>query len=362
MTPLPIPDLSRPIRSRAITAENPQGDPGAGGTASSHLGPSRKGRPCVTIQPGETATIAQIEGPGEIRHIWFTCPDLTDAVGYVLRDLVLRMYWDDDENPAVETPLGDFFCNGFGARCLVNSLPIVVAPTGGMNCYFSMPFCRNARITVTNEHPGPIEGFFYQIDYVLTEVDPGTPHFFAQWRRQRLTAPGIDYIVLDGVEGRGAYVGTYLAIAALERHWWGEGEMKFYIDSDTDHPTICGTGTEDYVGGAWAFQDRMDPGGDVEVLTYSTPFLGYPHHSTRDRGRMDPYAKDIAPEHGMYRWHLPDPIHFEASLKVTLQQIGQVGTGYFERSDDVASVAYWYQAGRHRPFPDLPDREARRPR
>ena len=362
MTALSVPDLTRPTASRSITAENPDGRPGAGGSAASHLGPGRKGRPCITLPAGSTTRIAAIDGPGEIRHVWFTCPDFTDEVGYVLRDLVLRIYWDGSDTPAVETPLGDFFCNGFGARALVTSVPIVVAPTGGMNSFFVMPFHSGAVMTITNEHPADIEGFFYQVDYAITDVPADGARFCAQWRRERITTPGVDYTILDGVEGRGAYIGTYLGITALERHWYGEGEVKFFIDSDTDLPTICGTGTEDYVGGAWAFQSRMDPAGDADVLTYNAPYFGYPHRSLRDPATMDNYVKDMAPEHGMYRWHLPDPVHFEESLRVTVQQIGQVGHGYFERADDVSSVAYWYQTGPVAPFPPFPDREARRPR
>jgi hypothetical protein len=348
-------------RSRAINAENPHGEKGGGGTATSLLGPGRKGRPCLTLAPGETATLADIDGLGIIRHLWFTVTDQTERHHFVLRNLVLRMSWDHEATPSVEVPLGDFFCNGFGQRAIVASVPIAVAPTGGMNSYFPMPFADGARIEVTNEHPDEIEGFFYQVDYeLLDELPPDSTRFHAQFRRTNPTVIGVDHIVLDGVRGRGQYVGTYIGVAALERFWWGEGEMKFFIDGDADFPTICGTGLEDYVGGAWAFQDRM--GGDSEPITYSNPYFGYPYHGSADDSHFSPYARAMPRMHGMYRWHLPDPIRFETDLRVTLQQIGHDGFELFERSDDVSTVAYWYQIEPHSSFPAFLDRRARRPR
>ena len=348
-------------RSRAINAENPHGEKGAGGMATSPLGQGRKGRPCLTLAPGETATLADIEGSGVIRHLWFTVTDQTERHHFVLRNIVLRMSWDNEATPSVEVPLGDFFCNGFGQRAIVASVPIAVAPTGGMNSYFPMPFAAGARIEVTNEHPAAIEGFFYQVDYELVdELPTDTGRFHAQFRRTNPTTKGVDHIVLDGVCGRGQYVGTYIGVAALERYWWGEGEMKFFIDGDVDFPTICGTGLEDYVGGAWAFQDRL--GGDPRAMTYSNPYFGYPHQASIDESRFSAYARAMPPMHGMYRWHLPDPIRFEKDLRVTLQQIGHDGFELFERSDDVSTVAYWYQIEPHSSFPTLPDRHARRPR
>jgi len=351
------------MASRSLTAENPDGAKGAGGRSASALGPGRKGRPCRTLPAGETTELAVVAGAGAVTHIWITCADHTDAVGFVLRDLVLRAYWDGAEQPAVEAPLGDFFCQGNGARALVTSQPVTVAPTAGMNCYFQMPFADGARITVTNEHPVDVSGFFYQIDYVtVPELPAGTPRFHAQWRRQRATVPGHDYTVLDGVSGSGAYVGTFLSVTQLERYWWGEGEMKFYLDGDTEHPTICGTGTEDYAGGAWAFQDRLSTETEPRVLPFSAPYFGYPQYETRDVSRGAPYATAMAPHHGLYRWHLPDPVWFSRDLRVTLQQIGQVGTGLFERSDDVSSVAYWYQSGGSVTAPAFPARADRTPR
>ena len=173
--------------------------------------------------------------------------------------------------------------------------------------------------------------------------------------------PGSRYVVLDGVQGRGQYIGTYLALTTLERYWWGEGEMKFYLDGDLEYPTICGTGTEDYFGGAWSFASQED--GKTVENTYCTPFLGYPYYSHHDDSVHNDYHNDDCPPmRGFYRWHIMDPIHFEEDLKVTLQQIGVCHRGLFERQDDVATVAYWYQAEPHGAFPPLPDREYRWPR
>jgi hypothetical protein len=348
-------------RSRAVSAENPRGEPGRGGKAASALGQARKGRPYLTLPAGAVATLADIDGPGIIRHLWCTVTDQTERHHFVLRDLVLRLWWDDEATPSVEVPLGDFFCNGFGQRALVNSAPIVVAPTGGMNSYFPMPFAKRARIELKSEHPADIDAFFYQIDYELLDALPAeVGRFHAQFRRTNPTIKGVDHVLIDGVRGHGQYVGTYVAVTALERYWWGEGEMKFYIDGDDEFPTICGTGLEDYAGGAWAFQNRL--GIDADPITFSSPYFGYPFHATVDDTRYAPYSTAMPPMHSLYRWHLVDPIRFSSDLRVTLQQIGHDGLALFERSDDVSTVAYWYQLEPHAPFPALPDWQARRPR
>ena len=340
-------------QSRSITAENPNGVVGAGGRAASDLGDARKGRPCLRdVEPGAVEPLAEIDGPGVIRHIWITVPDRTDAGDHVLRDVVLRCFWDDETEPSVEVPLGDFFCCGFGRRARVNSIPIVVAPSGGMNSYWPMPFQSAARIEIENQHDGPIPAFFFQIDYGLGTVANDVAYFHASWRRENPSVPATDITIADDIAGRGHFVGAYLAWSALADHWWGEGEMKAYIDGDEEYPTICGTGTEDYVGGAWCF---IPPGAD-EPARYSTPFLGYP---TFDPGAG---SQGRPPRHGLYRWHLPDPIRFTEDLRVTIQQIGHDGRGLFERSDDVSATAYWYQQEPHTPLPGLDDPVSRRPR
>ncbi|WEV65715.1 glycoside hydrolase family 172 protein [Bifidobacterium sp. ESL0764] len=354
-----------PFVSRSITAENPDGAKGKGGRASSELGPSRKGAPCLkNIASGASVNLADISGPGCITHLWFTVNSKTDSAHhFVLRDLLLRFYWDDEATPSVECPLGDFFCNGFGATCAFSSFPVVVAPNRGLNCYWRMPFARHARIELVNQHENPIPDFFYQVDYVLYD-DPlpaDTVYFHAQWRRQAITEKQSDYVILDNVNGSGHYVGTYLALASLERGWWGEGEMKFYIDDDGEYPTICGTGTEDYFGGAWSFMDQDRK--ETFERNYTAPFIGYPYYSRHDPLEPSLYHNDdMNPERGMYRWHIPDPIVFRKNLRVTLQQIGSREGGNFERQDDISSVAYWYQCEPHTVFPPMVSADERRPR
>ena len=173
-------------KSRAINAENPTGEKGKGGMAASHLGPSRKGSPCLKdIPSGSTVTLADIDGPGIINHIWITVTNkTTEADCFVLSDLVIRMYWDDEKVPSVESPLGDLFCCGFGRECIVNSIPIAVIPNRGLNSYFQMPFKKRARITLENQHPNPIPAFFYQIDYCLLDDMPeNIAYFHALWKR-----------------------------------------------------------------------------------------------------------------------------------------------------------------------------------
>ena len=354
--------------TRAITAENRKGEKGVGGQASSNLGPGRKGSPCLyDVAAGSTEVIAEIDGPGIINHIWITVPTKTDHNNvFVLRDVIIRMYWDDEEHPSVEVPLGDFFCLGFGAVYPVNSQLVSVNPRGGMNCYFQMPFKKNARIEIVNEHRNALPLFFYQIDYTLYKAFPEDlelAYFHAQWRRTPITTKGEDHVLLDGVQGKGKYIGTFFAIQTLNRYWWGEGEVKFFLDGDDDFPTLCGTGTEDYFGGAWCYTKEM-PDGRYEEQQYSTPYLGYPYFSDRD-DTIDPYmAHDdtVVPMRALYRWHVLDPIRFEKDLKVTVQSIGLYGQEYFEREDDIATVSYWYQTHPHAEFKPLPPARERWPR
>ncbi|GBC96314.1 hypothetical protein HRbin16_02116 [bacterium HR16] len=322
--------------TRSISAENPTGERGGGAkaepdehNAASMLGKGWKVRPCITLEPGTTTTLADIQGPGIIQHIWIT----VDVKAY--RDTILRMYWDDESTPSVEVPLGDFFCNGHGLRYNVVSLPIAVNPSGGFNCYLPMPFRKRARITIENQRWEPIHGFFYQITYALTDIPDNAATLHAQWRRSLTTREYPEHVILDGVKGQGHYVGTFLAWTQLSNGWWGEGEIKFYMDGDTEYPTICGTGTEDYFCGAWGFGE-----------TFNAPFTGYP------LWRQEPGE---VPRHGLYRWHIFDPIRFKQSLKVTIQALGWWPNGKFQPlTDDIASVAYWYQAEPHVPFPTLP--------
>jgi len=332
-------------QTRSISAENPDGAKAGGakaepeaGSAADWLGRGWKVRPCITLRPDSVTTLADVTGPGLIQHIWIT----VNEKAYT--DCVLRFYWDGEETPSIEAPLGDFFACGHGARTQISSLPVAVNPSGGFNCYWPMPFRKSARITVASEHHEEIGGFFYQITYALADVPEDAGYLHAQYRRNVTTRTRPEHVILEGVKGRGHYVGTYLAWTQMSNGWWGEGEVKFYIDGDTDSPTICGTGTEDYFGGAWCFQGQ----------TYSTAFLGYPFQDAAE-GRV--------PRHGLYRWHVMDPIRFQKDLRVTVQALGWWPGRKFEPlTDDIASTALWYQAEPHAPFPPLPDRQQRFPR
>ncbi len=339
-----LPLLSDAV-SRSISAENPTGEVGGGAkeipgpdNPAARLGRGWKVRPCVTLPASTTVTLARIQGPGTVRHIWMT----SDVKAY--RDCVLRFYWDNEEQPSVEVPFGDFFANGHGLRYGINSVPVAVNPVGGFNCYWPMPFRQSCVMTVENQRREDLAGFFYQVDYELSTVPDSAAYFHAQWRRSVPHRYKPEHVIVDSISGTGHYVGTFLAWSQLSDGWWGEGEVKFFMDGDQDHPTICGTGTEDYVGGAWGF------GGQ----TYSSAFMGYPllHE---EPGQV--------PKHSLYRWHIPDPIRFKESLRVTVQTLGWWPDRTFQPlSDDVASVAYWYQTEPHTTFPDLPSLEHRWPR
>lgn len=345
-----LPQLSK-AKSRSISAENPTGAKGAGAKATDGTGAVAarelgsvgwKISPSINIKGRETVTLADIDGSGAIQHIWLTVHNK------FYRSLVLRMYWDNEETPSVEVPIGDFFCNGWCVPCGVNSLPISVNSTGGFNSYWEMPFRKHARITVENLSPDDVRGFYFQIDYALTEIGEDAAYLHAQWRRNNPLPYMQDHTLLDNVRGQGHFVGTYIAWGVHSNLWWGEGEVKFFIDGDTDFPTICGTGTEDYFGGAWGFEL------DGKYDTFTGPYLGF-HQVINSDLAYSPQQR-----FGLYRWHVRDPIRFEQDLRVTIQALGWraplEGQGrYLPLQDDIASTAFWYQTEPHAPFPTLPD-------
>jgi hypothetical protein len=341
-------DLARlsSARSRSISPENFSGEPGQGGQATEgtgaaaarDLGQGWKISPSVSIDAGSTFDLARIAGPGVIQSMWFTGRRLS-------RDLILRAYWDDQQWPSIECPLGDFFGVGWGPFAQISSLPVAVNPNNGLNCFWSMPFQRGARMTLENRGP---EAFvcYYQINYALTPVSADAGYFHAQFRRVNPLPYRAVCTLLDGVSGQGHYVGTYLAVGVTNSGWWGEGEIKFFVDGDDEFPTICGTGTEDYFGGAYDWD--VDGG----YVTYTTPFLGM-HQVLRPDGLYRSQTR-----FGMYRWHVADPIRFQRRLRVSLQALGwRSELRYLPLQCDMASVAYWYQTLPTQPFPELADRD-----
>ena len=335
-------------KSRSISPENFTGAKGQGGMATEgtgkecarDLGQGWKVSPSVIVKAQTNFTLGEIEGPGVIQHIWMTC------FPSHWRSLVLRIYWDDEEQASVETPIGDFFCNGWCERSNVNSLPIAVNPAGGMNSYWEMPFRKSAKLVVENISE-EVAVLYYQMDYSLCSVPDNAAYFHAQFRRSNPLPYKEVHTILDGVKGKGHYVGTYIAWGVNNNGWWGEGEVKFYLDGDKDFPTICGTGTEDYFGGAWNWEH---PKGEYGI--YSTPFLGM-HQVIKPDGLYRSQQR-----FGMYRWHIMDPIRFDEDLRVTVQALGwRSGGRYLPLQDDISSVAYWYQTEPHNPFPKLPSKD-----
>jgi hypothetical protein len=321
------------VSTRSISPENFNGSVGGGARAltgtgqdcSRDLQPGWKISPSVDIKPGETFDLANIEGAGKITHIWITTH--TDN----WRTLLFRAYWDGSDQPAVEVPYGDFFCNGWGTFAQVDSQMIASNPHGGFNSYWPMPFQESARLTVENLSTVEVRVYF-QVTYEIGGDYTDQGYFHAQWRRSNPTEYQKEHVLLEGVEGHGQYVGTYLAWGANSNGWWGEGEIKFYLDSDQEFPTIAGTGTEDYFGGAWNF-DVPGKG----YTEYSTPYLGMPQ-VIRPDGLYSSQQR-----FGLYRWHVADPIHFATRIRVDIQALGwRAGWRYLPLRDDVASTSIFY--------------------
>jgi hypothetical protein len=341
IVPNPIVDtLARrsSLRTRSISAENPDGAPGGGGradegtgaVAASRLGHGWKISPSVDIQPGDTHVLADLDGPGVLEHLWLT------THRKFWRRSILRFYWDGSDQPAIEVPLGDFFCHGWTEFAQVSSQVVASNPNGGFNSYWPMPFHRHARITVENVSD-EIQTLYFQVDLGMGDVPDDALYLHAQWRRTNPVPRGDVHELLD-VTGGGHWAGCYVAWGTNSPNWWGEGEFKFYLDADTDYPTVCGTGTEDYFGGAWNFDV---PGHGY--TTFTTPYLGL-SQVLRPDGLYTSQQR-----FGMYRWHVVDPIRFDERLRVTVQPLG-IGPGqgngqvhrYRQNPEDIASTSFAY--------------------
>lgn len=339
-------------KTRSISPENFTGEKGKGGMAdpvkdkdkrnianaaypARDLGQTWKVNPYIKIAGGEVFTIAEMDGPGAIQHIWMT------PTGN-WRSTIIRIYWDGETTPSVEAPVGDFFCMGWGQYAPLSSLAVCVNPGSAFNCYWTMPFRKSCKITMENILDEEMT-LYYQIDYTLTDVPEDAAYFHAQFRR---TNPNLtsDYTMIDGIKGKGHYVGTYMAWGVNNNGWWGEGEIKFFMDGDSKFPTICGTGTEDYFCGSYNF-DR-----NGKYNEFCTPYAGL-HQVIRPDGLYTSQQR-----FGLYRWHIADPIRFEKELRITIQDLGwKSGGRYLPQKSDIASVVFWYQTEPHNPFPKFPD-------
>ena len=291
--------------------------------------------------------MAEITGPGSVQHIWMT------PTGN-WRYSILRFYWDDETTPSVEVPVGDFFGMGWGKYSPLNSLAVCVNPGSAFNCYWPMPFRKKCKITMENIDTKDMV-LYYQVDYILTEVPADAAYFHAQFNRTNPLPYKQNYTLVNNIKGKGQYVGTYIAYGAHSNGWWGEGEIKFYMDGDTDYPTICGTGTEDYFCGSYDFDTHKKNSAGVEETNYtefSTAYSGLQQVIKGD-GHYE-----IGQRFGMYRWHITDPIRFEKDLRVTIQALGwRDAGGYLPLQDDIASTVFWYQTEPHTTFPKLPAKE-----
>lgn len=348
-------------KTRSISPENFTGEKGKAGmadpadkdipnkanafNAARDLGQGWKVNPYVRIDGGKTLTLAEIEGPGAIQHIWMTPTGRW-------RFAILRIYWDDETEPSVECPVGDFFGMGWNQYAHLNSLAVTVNPGSAFNSYWVMPFRKKCKITMENINPdNATMTLYYQVDYTLTDVPADAGYFHAQFRR---TNPNMtsDYTIVDGIKGKGQYVGVYMAWGVTNNNWWGEGEIKFFMDGDTRFPTICGTGTEDYFCGSYDFDTRKKNQFGVEEVNYtefSTAYAGL-HQVIRGDGHYS-----VMQRFGLYRWHILDPIRFEKDLKITIQDLGwREGRRYLPQKSDISSVCFWYQAEPHSKFPKLP--------
>ncbi len=348
-------------KTRSISPENFSGEKGKAGMAdpadkdkpnvanasyaARDLGQGWKINPYVKIKSGETLTLAEISGPGAIQHIWMTPTGKW-------RFSILRIYWDDETEPSVECPVGDFFGMGWNEYAPLASLAICVNPGSAFNSYWPMPFRKKCRITMENINDSDPMTLFYQIDYTLTDIPNDAAYFHAQFRRSNPDESSV-HTIIDGIKGKGQYVGVYLAWGVYNNSWWGEGEIKFYLDGDTKFPTICGTGTEDYFCGSYDFgtTKKNDAGVDVSAYTeFCTPYSGLAQ-VIRGDGHYN-----VMQRFGLYRWHIMDPVRFDSDLKITIQDLGwHKGGRYLKQQSDIASTCFWYQAEPHAKFPKLPD-------
>lgn len=331
-------------RTISISPENMTGKKGCGGAvplekgtardAARDLGTGWKVNPYLHIPNGHTLTLADVKDEGEIRQIWLT------PTG-VWRGQIIRFYWDGEEVPAVECPLGDFFACGLNEYAPVRALPVCVNPGSAFNGYWIMPFRKGFKITLENRS-GSDERIYYQLTYVRKPVSESACYFHAQFRRQNPLPYKQVFTMLDHTQGCGQYVGTYMTWGVNNSGWWGEGEVKVFLDGDQEYPSICYTGTEDYFCGSYNFENQKTK----QYEAFTTPYSGLaqvqrPDGVYRSQTRF-----------GLYRFHITDPIYFEKDIRLTCQALGwRSGGRYLPLQDDISCVAYFYL---NRPSCQLP--------
>ena len=347
-------DLNTGIQSRSISFENPTGERGQGGKSSNHLGIGRKGFPAKQITPNEEVILCDIEGPGTIRHIWMT-GDWKDN-NQLLRTTIIRAYWDGQEHPSIECPLGDFMGLAHGKVTSYQSYVHSIGENAALNIWLPMPFIRHARIILKNESDISFT-LFYQIDYTINdEYDDDIGRLHVCFRRENPTTQKNDFEILPTRTGKGRFIGAVIGIRTLYTDWWGEGEIKFYMDGDHDFPTICGTGSEDYVGLSYGMQQTAFLNHGCNLIYNSDSVFQVKDYFTNER-------KDISSQYiSMYRWHLADPIYWEKECRVTIQQIGwspNVKDHLFERQDDWSSATFWYEPVPSDMLPEISSAEKR---
>ncbi len=322
-------DLAKPHEGRSMRSTSTAVD-ADGNYAHSNSDNSR-------VAPGATKVVLDAEGPGVVTHIWFTFlgpePQSWAKEGSANhQEVLLRIYYDGNELPGVEAPLGDFFANSFGKRSEVISVPVVVEDADSYNCFWRMPFRKSIRIEVINQSEKKLNLLYYNVDWIkLDRLAEDTPYFYAQYRQEYPVKQGEDYVILD-TKGKGQYVGTVLSVRTRSPSWFGEGDEKVYIDGE-EKPSIWGTGTEDYFLSAWGLK------------TTSTPYFGTPY--------FDQWGI-VGGHTSAYRWHIHDPIVFQKSIRFTIEHWGWISSdenaegkvhSWNERQDDFSSVAFWYQTG-----------------
>lgn len=338
--------------TRSISPENITGEKGKGGMIPLELGSAKhnardlgtgwKVNPYFDVKADTTIVLADIKGSGAIKQIWMT------PTGD-WRHSILRIYWDNEKIPSVEVPVGDFFCAEGGNFQQISSLAVCVNPGSAFNSYWVMPFRKACKITLENRSVNPMR-IYYQINYSKTTVPEDAAYFHAQFRREHPTKYMKDYTILDKVKGKGHYVGVYMLWQTNSTGWWGEGEIKFFMDGDKKYPTICGTGTEDYFCGSYGFAVNEN---GKKYKNYTTPYAGFLVAKYNDNPFNNAQTK-----FRMYRWHISDPVRFNKDLKITMQVLGwRSGERYMSLQDNISSVAFWYQTEPHAKFPELPSED-----